>query len=159
MLKCIVLNPHVTQGGCHEYRITKQKHARDIHHCSCHTLLAFFFFFFFFQRLRLLRGTALIVTRVNLHVDFTLCVWICRSWHLIILNIVKGNAMFNTRLNPMRPEAVGEKQNRPFILSNIWMKIIHTAQTVTTIALGRVFAMQLMYLQGIANSKEPKQTG
>ena len=31
-------------------------------------------FFFFFQRLRLLRGTALIVTRVNLHVDFTLCV-------------------------------------------------------------------------------------
>ena len=30
--------------------------------------------FFFFQRLRLLRGTALIVTRVNLHVDFTLCV-------------------------------------------------------------------------------------
>ena len=117
------------------------------------------FFFFFFQRLRLLRGTALIVTRVNLHVDFTLCVWICRSWHLIILNIVKGNAMFNTRLNPMRPEAVGEKQNRPFILSNIWMKIIHTAQTVTTIALGRVFAMQLMYLRGIANSKEPKQTG
>ena len=118
-----------------------------------------FFFFLFFQRLRLLRGTALIVTRVNLHVDFTLCVWICRSWHLIILNIVKGNAMFNTRLNPMRPEAVGEKQNRPFILSNIWMKIIHTAQTVTTIALGRVFAMQLMYLRGIANSKEPKQTG
>ena len=130
MLKCIIFNYHVTQGGCHEYRITKQKHARDIHHCSCHTLLAFFFFFF--QRLRLLRGTALIVTRVNLHVDFTLCVWICRSWHLIILNIVKGNAMFNTRLNPMRPEAVGEKQNRPFILSNIWMKIIHTAQTVTT---------------------------
>ena len=115
--------------------------------------------FFFFQRLRLLRGTALIVTRVNLHVDFTLCVWICRSWHLIILNIVKGNAMFITRLNPMRPEAVGEKQNRPFILSNIWMEIIHTAQTVTTIALGRVFAMQLMYLRGIANSKEPKQTG
>ena len=34
----------------------------------------FFFFFLFFQRLRLLRGTALIVTRVNLHVDFTLCV-------------------------------------------------------------------------------------
>ena len=119
----------------------------------------FFFFFFFFQRLRLLRGTALIVTRVNLHVDFTLCVWICRSWHLIILNIVKGNAMFNTRLNPMRPEAVGEKKNHPFILSNIWMKITHTAQTVATIALGRVFSMQLMYLRRIANSKEPKQKG
>ena len=157
MLKCIIFNYHVTQGGCHELQSKSTLViCTSVIHCSCHTLLAFFFFF---QRLRLLRGTALIVTRVNLHVGFTLCVWICRSWHLIILNIVKGNAMFNTRLNPMRLEAVGEKQNRPFILLNIWMKIIHTAQTVATIALGRVFAMQLMYLRGIANSKEPKQTG
>ena len=32
------------------------------------------FCFFSFNVLRLLRGTAFIVTRVNLHVDFTLCV-------------------------------------------------------------------------------------
>ena len=39
------------------------------------------------------------------------------------------------------------------------MKITHTAQTVATIALGRVFSMQLMYFRRIANSKEPKQKG
>ena len=52
-----------------------------------------------------------------------------------------------------------KKKNHPFILSNTWMKITHTAQTVATIALGRVFSMQLMYFRRIANSKEPKQKG
>ena len=87
-----------------------------------------------FQRLRLLRGSAFLVTRVNLHVHFILRLWMCRSlrlitsyyvlrlvsfitsYYLIILYILKNSAMFNARLNPMRPEEIGEK-NRRFILS------------------------------------------
>lgn len=69
-----------------------------------------------FQRLWLLRGSAFLVTRVNLHVHFILRLWMCRSLSLIILYILKNSAMFNARLNPMRPEEIGEK-NRRFILS------------------------------------------
>ena len=55
---------------------------------------------------------AVVVARVNLHVHFILCVWIRHSWHLIILDILKGYAISNTWLNPMKLELIGEKNRR-----------------------------------------------
>ena len=76
-------------------------HTRDISHSSCCMRLTCV------QRLRLLRGTASFVMRVNLHVDFILPVNLSfvTPYYLKYREI---HVMFNTRLNPVTPEANGE---------------------------------------------------
>ena len=88
---------HLFQSPCQPGRLPWLTNYKTHKHLAC------------FQRLQLLRGSAFHVTRVNLHVHFILRVWMCRSLRLIILYILKNSAMFNARLNPVRPEEIGEK--------------------------------------------------
>ena len=60
------------------------------------------------------------------------------------------------------PEPTGEKKKKRFIPTILYIyhkKMSRTAQTIATITLSWAFFIQVMYLRGSDNSKEPRQSG